>query len=131
MTAEHKRLVKQYTRDEAHKALPLVTSIVRDIVELNSDLEERRERLGELRVSRKGPKQRSEDDPYEQEFRQMEDDLASDDGRLQAYRGELEELGVELRDLQKGAVEFPTAGGVRLMWRLGDADVIEVFPTSI
>lgn len=131
MTAEHKRLARQYTRDEAHKALPLVTSIVRDIVELNSDLEERRERLGELRVSRKGPKQRPEDDPYEQEFRQMEDELSLDDGRLQAYRNELEELGVEMRDLQKGAVEFSTAGSTRLIWRLGDSEISEIYPTSL
>jgi hypothetical protein len=104
---------------------------VRDIVELSSDLEQRRERLGELRVSRKGPRQRPETDPYEEEFRQMEDDLTSDDGRLQAYRHELEELGVELRDVKKGAVEFPTVGSVRLTWRLGDADVQEVYPTSL
>ena len=131
MTTEHKSRTKQFTREEAHKALPLVTSIVRDIVELNTDLEERRERLGELRVSRKGPRQRPETDPYEQEFRQMEDDLASDDGRLQAYRSELLELGVELRDPQQGAVEFPTVGVSRLTWRLGDADVQEVYPTSL
>jgi len=131
MTAEHKGRTKPFTREEAHKALPLVTSIVRDIVELNSDLEQRRERLGELRVSRKGPRQRPETDPYEEEFRQMEDDLASDDGRLQAYRHELEELGVELRDVKKGTVEFPTVGSARLTWRLGDADVQEVYPTSL
>lgn len=130
MTADHKSQTKRFTREEAHKALPLVTSIVRDIVELNSDLEDRRERLGELRVSRKGPRQRPETDPYEEEFRQMEHDLASDDGRLQAYRNELLELGIELRDPRKGAVEFPTTGVSRLTWRLGDADIQEVSATS-
>ncbi len=130
MTAEHKSRTKPFTRDEAHKALPLVTSIVRDIVELNTDLEERRERLGELRVSRKGPRQRPETDPYEEEFRQMENDLTSDDGRLQAYRNELSELGIQLRDPRKGSVEFPSAGSTKLTWRLGDADVQEVYPTS-
>ena len=130
MTAEHKSRSKRFTRDEAHKALPLVTSIVRDIVELNTDLEERRERLGELRVARKGPKQRAETDPYEEEFRQMENDLISDDGRLQGYRTELSELGIELRDPRKGTVEFPTTGVSRLTWRLGDADVQEVSATS-
>ena len=130
MTAEHKSRTRRFTRDEAHKALPLVTSIVRDIVELNTDLVQRRERLGELRVARKGPKQRPETDPYEEEFRQMENDLASDDGRLQAYRNELSELGIELRDPGQGTVEFPTTGVSRLTWRLGDADVQEVPATS-
>ncbi|RLS52799.1 MAG: DUF2203 family protein [Planctomycetota bacterium] len=130
MTAEHKPTTKRYTRTEAHKALPLVNSIVRDIVELHSDLEERRERLGELRVSRKGPRQRSESDPYEEEFRQMENDLLSDDGRLRAYCDELTQLGVELKDPKVGAVEFPTVGLSKLVWHLGDADIQEVYATG-
>ena len=130
MTAEHKSLTKQFTRADAHKALPLVTSIVRDIVELQSDLDERRERLGELRVSRKGPRQRPETDPYEEEFRQMENDLLTDDGRLRGYRDELTKLGIELRDPKVGAVEFPTIGSGKLVWRLGEADVQEVYTTG-
>ena len=129
MTAEQKPIAKRFTRTEAHKSLPLVTSIVRDIVELHSDLEERRERLGELRVSRKGPRQRPDTDPYEEEFRQMEDDLLSDDGRLRGYCDELTKLGIDLRDPKAGTVEFPTAGG-KLVWRLGDADVQEVYSTA-
>ena len=130
MTAEHKPLIRKFTRAEAHKALPLVTSIVRDIVELQTDLDGRRERLGELRVIRKGPRQRSESDPYEEEFRQMEDDLLTDDGRLRGYFEELTKLGIELRDPKAGAVEFPTVGLAKLTWRLGDADVQEVYTTG-
>ena len=130
MTAEHKPLIRKFTRAEAHKALPLVTSIVRDIVELQTDLDGRRERLGELRVIRKGPRQRSESDPYEEEFRQMEDDLLTDDGRLRGYFEELTKLGIELRDPKSGAVEFPTVGLGKLTWRLGDADVQEVYTTG-
>ena len=130
MTAEQKPLTKRFTRAEAHKALPLVTSIVRDIVELQTDLDDRRERLGELRVTRKGPRQRPETDPYEEEFRQMENDLLSDDGRLRGYCDELSKLGIELRDPKAGAVEFPTVGLGKLVWRLGDADVQEVYTTG-
>ena len=132
MTAEHKPLTKRFTRAEAHKALPLVTSIVRDIVELQTDLDGRRERLGELRVIRKGPRQRSDSDPYEEEFRQMEDDLLADDGRLRGYIEELAKLGIELRDPKAGAVEFPTVGLAKLVWRLGEADVqeVEVYTTG-
>ena len=130
MTTEHKPLTKRFTRAEAHKALPLVTSIVRDIVELQTDLDGRRERLGELRIIRKGPRQRSETDPYEEEFRQMEDDLLTDDGRLRGYCDELTRLGINLRDPKAGAVEFPTVGLGQLTWRLGDADVQEVYTTG-
>ncbi len=130
MTAEQKPLSKRFTRADAHKALPLVTSIVRDIVELQADLDERRDRLGELRVSRKGPRQRPETDPYEEEFRQMEDDLLTDDGRLRGYLDELLKLGIELRDPKVGTVEFPTVGLGKLMWRLGEADVQEVYTTG-
>ena len=130
MTTEHHPLTKRFTRAEAHKALPLVTSIVRDIVELQTDLDGRRERLGELRVIRKGPRQRSETDPYEEEFRQMEDDLLTDDGRLRGYCDELTKLGINLRDPKAGAVEFPTVGLAKLTWRLGDADVQEVYTTG-
>ena len=130
MTAEQRPATKRFTRIEAHKALPLVTSIVRDIVELHADLEQRRERLGELRISRKGPKQRPETDPYEEEFRQMEDDLATDDGRLRGYCDELSKLGVELKDPKAGAVEFPSIGLGHLVWRLGESDVQEVYTTG-
>jgi hypothetical protein len=130
MTAEQRPVTKRFTRTEAHKALPLVTSIVRDIVELHADLEQRRERLGELRVSRKGPRQRPETDPYEEEFRQMEDDLATDDGRLRGYCDELSKLGVELKDAKAGTVEFPSVGLGHLVWRLGEADVQEVYTTG-
>ena len=130
MTAEQKPLTKRFTRAEAHKSLPLVTSIVRDIVELQTDLDDRRERIGELRVSRKGPRQRPETDPYEEEFRQMEDDLLTDDGRLRGYFEELTKLGINLRDPKSGAVEFPTVGLGKLTWRLGDADVQEVYTTA-
>ncbi len=130
MTAEYKSLTKRFTRADAHKALPLVTSIVRDIVELQADLDDRRERLGELRLTRKGPRQRPETDPYEEEFRQMENDLLTDDGRLRGYFEELTKLGIELRDPKAGAVEFPTVGHIKLTWRLGDADVQEVYTTG-
>ena len=130
MTAQQRPATKRFTRTEAHKALPLVTSIVRDIVELHADLEQRRERLGELRVSRKGPRQRPETDPYEEEFRQMEDDLATDDGRLRGYCDELSKLGVELKDAKAGTVEFPSVGLGHLVWRLGEADVQEVYTTG-
>ncbi len=130
MTAEQKPMARRFTRTEAHKALPLVTSIVRDIVELHTDLEGRRERLGELRLNRKGPQPtRPTTDPYEEEFRQMEDDLLQDDGRFRGYCDELTKLGIELLDPKAGTVQFPAAGG-KLVWRLGEADVQEVYTTA-
>jgi hypothetical protein len=40
------------------------------------------------------------------------------------------ELGVELKDAKAGTVEFPTVGVGHLVWRLGEADVQEVYTTG-
>ena len=38
MTAEHKPLTKRFTRADAHKALPLVNSIVRDMERASTEI---------------------------------------------------------------------------------------------
>jgi hypothetical protein len=113
---------KSFTREEAERTLPLVRLIVRDIVDLHGDLQSRRERLEDL-VGGRRRKSRREDDPYAEEIRQMQSELAAD---VQTYRDlvtELESLGVQVSDAETGSVTFPARDGSQIRWRIGDEHV--------
>lgn len=116
---------RYFTAASANRMLPLVRAIVQDIVELNRDLQERGERLEQLRDS-SGSRRRRDDDLYAEEVSQMERDLEQDADRLQDYVGELEKLGVQFKDPGKGLVDFPTVidgKDAYLCWRLGEPEV--------
>lgn len=118
-------VARQFTVEDANRALPLVRMIVQDIVELFADLKRRRERLVALR-SRQGGKARGANDPYEAEVIQMESELEADVERLAAFCDELRKIGVELKDPEAGLVDFPAqlqGRDVCLCWRLGEPAV--------
>jgi hypothetical protein len=109
-----------FTVEEANKRLPLVKSIVKDIVELFSSVNDRRERLERLRSNR------TDDDVYSEELDRSEDELQKDVERLQEYIEELQTLGVELKDPAIGLVDFRTLVEGReayLCWRLGEEEI--------
>ncbi len=115
---------KQYfTVEDANKRLPLVKSIVGDIVELFAAVSDRRLRLDRLKSEQK----RSEaDDVYTEELENSEEALNKDISRLQGYVEELESLGIELKDPQKGLVDFRTRIQGRdayLCWQPGESEV--------
>ncbi len=116
---------KCFTVEEANQRLPLVKSIVRDIVQLYRDVHERRERLNRIRHWH-----RSDVDAtprvYSEELEQVERELECDIQRLNEYVHELRELGVELKDPVLGLVDFPTVIDGRrayLCWKLGEPEV--------
>ena len=115
---------KQYfTVEEANRRLPLVRAIVEDIVELYGDIDQRRERLNDVR-SRSS--QRDESSLYSEELEQMEADLEKDIERFRGFVEELQELGVELKDAISGLVDFPAqveGRDVYLCWRLGEEEI--------
>jgi hypothetical protein len=105
--------------------LPLVRAIVQDIVDLNRDLRDRKQRLDDLRTAG-GTGRRRAEDPYSEEVEQMQRDLEHDAERLQEYIRELEKLGLEFKDPVKGLVDFPTVidgKDAYLCWRLGEPEV--------
>ena len=118
-------LKKYFTVEEANHALPLVRSIVGDIVALYADLHERHERL--QAVKRRNSVSRGSMPPeYNDELTQMENDLHRDAEKLQGYILELQELGVDLKDLSKGLVDFPglvDGREVCLCWMQGESEV--------
>lgn len=112
---------KFFTGEQANQMLPLVRAIVQDIVDLANDLRQRQERMTRIRPgqgARLG-------DAYEEEFTQMQNDLARDAARLEEFIDELRKLGVELKGWD-GLVDFPgwvDGREVCLCWKLGEPEV--------
>jgi hypothetical protein len=114
--------LRYFTVEEANRRLPLVRMIVRDIAELFSDVQARRERLEDL-TAKARPRTNREGDLYAEELRQMEQELLLDEARLKGYFEELEELGIDLQDPLAGVVDFPAISAGRdicLSWKLGE-----------
>lgn len=70
--------------------------------------------------------ERDRDDPYEEEVRQMEQELKQDGRRLDEYRHELSSIGAELKDEYVGLVDFRARmddRDVYLCWKLGEEEI--------
>jgi len=114
------RKKKFFSVDEANKMLPLVRAIVQDIVVLAEELRERQERLGRIQ-----PRKRSAGDVYDEEYQQMQQELAREAAHMEEYVDELRRLGVELKGWD-GLVDFPgwiDGREVCLCWKLGEPEV--------
>jgi hypothetical protein len=113
---------RYYTIDEANAALPLVKAIVKDIVDLGRDLEERHERLARLSSSQGG----GYDDAHREELEPMQAEFERGQERMQELVEELSGLGVELKDYRIGLVDFRAwmqNREVYLCWKLGEEEV--------
>jgi hypothetical protein len=109
---------KYFTPAQANAMLPLVRSIVKDICELAHGLRDRRARLNRLTQGGIGKGLITQD--------QLEEEQAAwerDSERLQECVIELSGLGVEMKDLFTGLVDFPgfmDGREVCLCWKLGE-----------
>jgi hypothetical protein len=104
---------RRYTLAEANRALPLVTRIVRDIVNAHERATQLQAKIEELPAAAK-------DSAYAQ------DQLDSALDRLQDYVDELGTLGIELKDYETGLIDFPgrhEGRDVFLCWKLGEEKV--------
>ncbi len=113
------------TVEEVNQRLPLVRSIVKDIVDLHADIAFRKQRLLSLRE--RHPAVKSNDSVYEQEVQQMESELTVDEGRLDDYSQELLQIGGTLTNPTLGRVDFPgDLGGERVSfcWQVGEDEVL-------
>ncbi len=100
----------------AQARLPLVRRIVRDVVQLNKQIVETRERLDEMR-SRRGEKTLK--DIYGEEWLAIEIELEQDRERLIGFVDELAQLGAKMLDVQLGTVGFLSergGQGILLSW---------------
>jgi hypothetical protein len=96
--------------DEARRALPLVKSIVRDIVES----------YGQIRALLEEKEARPEkSQEIEDRLEPLKDDLLD-------HKDELEKLGVELKSMEEGLVDFYHERDgklVYLCWKLGEETI--------
>lgn len=113
------------TVEDVNQRLPLVRTIVRDIMELHHDIAVRKERLMSLRE--RHPASGGDDSVYEQEVQQMEFELSGDEDRLDGFELELQQIGGTLTNPVLGTVDF--AGGldgerIQLCWQSGEPEVL-------
>ncbi|MGE0192220.1 MAG: DUF2203 domain-containing protein [Planctomycetota bacterium] len=109
-----------FTIDEANQMLPLVASIVQDLVTEFRVLRAAGRERRALEVERSDP---AGEDPR---IAQLRDDVADLSSRIEGYLQELADLGVEVRDLELGLVDFPTlidGEPAYLSWRQGEERV--------
>ena len=109
-----------YEIDTANQVLPLVRSIIRDVVEEFHDL---RNTGREQRTLEAQPIT----DPLQRKrLRQLKTDVSDASARIEIYLRELEDMGIELRDLESGLVDFPTLVNGEpafYCWKPGEEDV--------
>jgi hypothetical protein len=106
---------KLFSPQDAQRALVLVRRIVDDVVSEYNRLLELQEIL-EL-------EQRYGSEEYLDRVRPQ---MTASVNTLQAYVQELLDVGVELRDVARGQVDFPALAGareIRLCWQHGDAAI--------
>lgn len=114
---------KIFTVEEANARLPLVRAIVGDVMQLASDLSDRRDRLSLLARNRTG----ESSDVYRAEVEQVEQQLEKDTERLNEYLRELLELGVEPKSALTGLVDFPAMIDGKLAylcWKYDEPEVL-------
>lgn len=100
---------RHFTLAEARSALPYVGRIVQDVVDCYRDVLAHRERL---------EMPRPEDDP-----KKVKAEYEAGIERLNTLVEELQEVGVELKDFERGLIDFPALHDGReiyLCWHLGE-----------
>ena len=101
---------RRFTLQQANKALPLVTRIVRDIVNTHERATQLQAKLEES-TGRESALQSQLDSALEQ---------------LQDYVDELGSIGVELKDYESGLIDFPgrhQGRDIYLCWKLGEEKI--------
>src|SRR5687767_8390616 len=114
------RRKKFFTLVEANTMLPLLRSILRDVIELAHSLRDRQERLIRLRQDNSHSLGQS----YNEELDQIQGQFEQQQEQMQQYEQELKDLGVELKDYLTGLIDFPAIMDNReiyLCWRMGEA----------
>jgi hypothetical protein len=123
MTVKKRARAKKYfTPAQANASLPLIRAIVRDVTQLAHDLRDRQERLARVQT----PANMTMGDAYREELQEVQTELERGQERMRELVGELNDLGVELKDYDTGLVDFPCKMDNRevyLCWRLGEPEV--------
>lgn len=109
---------RYFTVEQANKMLPLLRSIVRDIIESAADLQRRQEQLARGNDG-------EETDYYAEERLSLRREVERGAARIEELVDELRELGVELKGWD-GLVDFPAlleGREIYLCWKYGEPEV--------
>jgi hypothetical protein len=110
---------RSYTVEQANRALPLVRRIVDDIVAQYRRWQDRVRELESLNAARTA----ADDVPRAAE---LESEIQSLAAEIEGFRRELRDLGLEVKDYERGLVDFPGVVDGRevfLCWRIGEPAV--------
>ena len=108
-----------YTLDEARQLVPQVRAVLLQLAVLKSRQDDAHIALHSLLSSNGDPAHAGEADRHERDIREIGDDM-------RALLEHLAELGVQLRDLEMGLVDFPgerDGEPIWLCWRLSDPEL--------
>jgi len=114
----------KFTLRSANAMLPLIRSIVTDIVELSVEITQIRRRLEELGIEHG---REDQEDVYSTEVTAIRASVDRQSDRVRECVAELIELGAWPRSLIAGYVDFPAlreGEDVCLCWRLGEPEVM-------
>lgn len=106
---------KTFCVDEANRALPFIERVINDIVDLHEQIVLCRRTMERIEMGLHG----GETNVYEAEYRRSMD-------RLRDLVRELDLVGVDLLDFERGLISFPTLHDGReaaLSWQLGEEEV--------
>ncbi len=109
-----------FSRDEARRLLPELQRVLRQMQEAKAALTQLQARLKHTR-------------PHTPERRALEEEARFLIGSLEADKAYLDQLGVHLKDLDRGLVDFPARLGgqiVFLCWQLGEPDITHWHPLT-
>jgi hypothetical protein len=109
-----------FTPADANRVLPLVRSIVSDLVGDYGKMRDADRERRALEVESSGGANSS------RRIEELKSEAADRRGRVEGYLKELGELGVEVKDPERGLVDFPAERDGRpiyLCWQLGEGSV--------
>src|SRR5262249_4423969 len=103
-----KKSKKLFTVAQANAMLPLLRAILRDVTELAREMGERQERLSRVAQPARGATvPHGPSDPHREEIEEVEAESERGRERMVELVGELQALGVELKDPYIGLIDFP------------------------
>ena len=116
--------MRLFTAEEANEALPLLRAQVERLVRRRREQQQLDRRLGAVRTSVSG--NGGSLDPAR--VAELEEQAARLETELAGLIEEIHSLGVQVKDLDLGLIDFPavhphTGETVLLCWRLGEEDV--------
>ena len=110
-----------YDVEGANRILPLVRTIVKDVVGEFKDLRHAGRQQRVLEAESEGAAR------TKRRIQRLRSKVQDSSTRIEGYLRELEELGIEIRDLETGLVDFPTVmrgEPAFLCWKIGDEAVL-------